>query len=595
MSKQLSELKQCQTASDLANLLGYSYKNFCYILYSVPIHTKYKTITIPKKNSVTGRQILIPSDGLKLLQKKLAALLTNIYLEINQNNTPCSYAFIPDSDKTKFGIVENAKQHLNKKIVLNIDLKDFFTSITFSRIVGFFTKNTNFKLNYDIAITIAQIACYRASKTAQAYLPQGSPCSPIISNFIGQIIDSKITILAKKFHFTYSRYADDLTLSFDKNTVNSKILEFEEATQKYKLGKLLEKEILKTNFQINYKKLCVRTKNERQQVTGLVVNKSINVNKKYYYYTKSMALEYCRNGFFTRSLSHTKKIEQPNFHSLMGYFNHIHYVKKENVKRLQPIQPQVILPELTNNELQRTKKLPKTLNSFEKMMIKAIFHYRFVHSEKVKILCEGKTDPQYLNLYLKNKKNRNFHPTAFSDHLPTFFQNELNIRSGTQNLKRFITIFKDLYIANNEYQLPTIIMVDPDKDGFEVFEHARNKSKTYYEIQTISSIKIAYVFHNLYLISLPQISKIDQQPITAIEDMVDRVLQQQKIGHKTICLKNNCNDLSHKENHYGKVEFFEHFVKTQNNLDFSNFDEVFEIIYRISYVHFFKCFSKTYH
>ncbi|WP_180070591.1 reverse transcriptase domain-containing protein [Acinetobacter sp. YH16038] len=324
MSKQLNALKQCQTSRDLAKLLGYSYKGFCYVLYSAPIHTKYRMVTIPKKNSPIGRQILIPSNRLKILQQRLATLLTNIYLEINQNNPSCCYAFIPDSNTQNFGIVENAKQHINKNIVLNIDLKDFFTSITFSRIVGFFTKNIQFRLNYDVAITLAQIACYRASPTSHAYLPQGSPCSPIISNFVGQIIDSKITFLAKKFHFTYSRYADDLTLSFDKNQIDSKILEYDQTTREYKLGKLLEKEILKTNFQINYQKLCVRTKRERQQVTGLVVNKSVNVNKAYYYHTKSMALEYCRNGTFTRSTSHAKKIGQPNFHSLMGYFNYIH-------------------------------------------------------------------------------------------------------------------------------------------------------------------------------------------------------------------------------------------------------------------------------
>ena len=404
MSEQLNKLKQCQTAHDLANLLGYSYKNFCYILYSTPIHTKYQTITIPKKKSKTGRQILIPSAGLKLLQKKLANLLTNIYLEINQSNSFCSYAFIPDTNTQNFGIIENAKQHINKKIILNIDLVDFFTSITFSRIVGFFTKNTNFKLSYDIAITIAQIACYKASKTSQAYLPQGSPCSPIISNFIGQIIDSRITLLAKRFHFTYTRYADDLTLSFNKNKIDSKILQYDPITQKYKLGNLLEKEILKTNFQINYQKLYVRTSNKRQQVTGLVVNKSINVTRNYYYHTKSMALEYCRSGYFTRSSSHVNKINHPNFHSLMGYFNHIKYIQQENSKRFQPIHPKIILPQPTNNELQRVQTKPKTLNSFEKMMIKAIFHYRFVHSEKVKIICEGKTDPQYLNLYLKQNK-----------------------------------------------------------------------------------------------------------------------------------------------------------------------------------------------
>ena len=102
-----------------------------------------------------------------------------------------------------------------------------------------------------------------------------------------------------------------------------------------------------------------------------------------------------------------------------------------------------------------------------------------------------------------------------------------------------------MYISKNEYQLPTIIMVDPDKDGFDVFNYAKSKSNSYIEIQTNSSIKVAHVFHNLYLISLPQNSSINQQQINSIEDMFDKTLQQQKIGNKTLCLDNKCSGQKH--------------------------------------------------
>jgi Reverse transcriptase (RNA-dependent DNA polymerase) len=44
-------------------------------------------------------------------------------------------------------------------------------------------------------------------------LPQGSPCSPVISNYIGHILDIQSAALAAKHSCTYSRYADDLTFS----------------------------------------------------------------------------------------------------------------------------------------------------------------------------------------------------------------------------------------------------------------------------------------------------------------------------------------------------------------------------------------------
>ncbi len=210
MSK-LKKLKKAVSLSDLANLLGFRSKSVAYILYKIPEDKKYTEFSIPKKNG-NERAIKAPTDQLKLLQKRLADLLYECYDEINSNNKSISHGF-----RKNHSIFTNAINHKNKRHVFNVDLYNFFPSINFGRVYGYFIKNNHFNLNQKIATVIAQIACHNNE------LPQGSPCSPIISNFIGHILDIRLVNLSKKTKCTYSRYADDLTFSTNKKDFPSQI------------------------------------------------------------------------------------------------------------------------------------------------------------------------------------------------------------------------------------------------------------------------------------------------------------------------------------------------------------------------------------
>lgn len=163
-------------------------------------------------------------------------------------------------------IITNAKIHKNKKIVLNLDLKDFFDSFHFGRIKGFFEKNKDFKFSPELATLIAQLACYNGK------LPQGAPSSPLITNLICNIFDIRVLNLARKYKLNYSRYADDLTFSTNYKGFIKNLEEFKEDI-------LLE--IEKNGFEANMKKYRLTFQNSRQEVTGLTVNKKINVSKIY--------------------------------------------------------------------------------------------------------------------------------------------------------------------------------------------------------------------------------------------------------------------------------------------------------------------------
>ncbi|MGC3085804.1 RNA-directed DNA polymerase, partial [Enterococcus faecium] len=76
--------------------------------------------------------------------------------------------------KRGYSIVTNASMHKKRRLVLNVDLEDFFGAINFGRVRGFFITNKNFSLPPSVATVLAQIICYDNS------IPQGSPCSPVV-------------------------------------------------------------------------------------------------------------------------------------------------------------------------------------------------------------------------------------------------------------------------------------------------------------------------------------------------------------------------------------------------------------------------------
>ncbi len=127
------------------------------------------------------------------------------------------------------------------------------------------------------ATVLAQICCFNG------ILPQGAPTSPVVSNMICAKLDSELLRLARRLRCTYTRYADDITISTTRNRLPAaigRLLHGDESTVA-EIGDALQSIIATNGFAINSSKTRIQGKGTRKEVTGLIVNESPNVKRKY--------------------------------------------------------------------------------------------------------------------------------------------------------------------------------------------------------------------------------------------------------------------------------------------------------------------------
>lgn len=257
------KLLELSDHNDVAAYFGTSYKQLGAYLYDLNDKYKYKSFSLAKKSGGT-REIDAPKRRMREIQSKLSNDLYTIY-----PGRISAHGFALNKS-----IVTNAQRHLDKKYVFNIDLQDFFGCIHFGRIKHLFMSEP-FRFAPSVATILAQICCHKNA------LPQGAPTSPVLSNMICWKLDAQLQHLAKTTNSTYTRYADDITFSFtcSKKRLPDEVVvlrEGEPAT-----GSAIT-EIIHTNgFSINYSKVRLAGPSQRQEVTGLTVNKFPNVPRKY--------------------------------------------------------------------------------------------------------------------------------------------------------------------------------------------------------------------------------------------------------------------------------------------------------------------------
>ncbi len=269
-----NQMPVIETDRELAEFLQIEYNTLRYLVYHRDVITfdNYYRFDIPKKNGKM-RHIAAPKTQLKAAQKQI---LEQILQKVEVSDL--SHGFI----KSRSVLTGAKVHHTGPDLLINIDLENFFPTITFERVRGLYQ---SFGYSGYIASLLAMICTYcermpleikgeiKYIKTSERILPQGSPASPMITNIICRNMDKRINGLCKKLGITYTRYADDMSFSYMGNTDNLAIGSFLNS-----IHKIIEEE----GFHMQKEKTHILRKNNRQYITGIVINnEEIGVPKKW--------------------------------------------------------------------------------------------------------------------------------------------------------------------------------------------------------------------------------------------------------------------------------------------------------------------------
>jgi hypothetical protein len=286
------------------------------------------------KRSGGLRLIEIPKPHLRTMQTQvLRGLLDRIPLH------QAAHGF-----RRGHSCVTHAALHVGKRVVIRMDLKDFFPSIPAARVHALFIK-----LGYPpkVAGLLSRLCTYRTPgnvlnqpgqkipwQERQAlrtrHLPQGSPCSPALANLCAYRLDMRLQALATALDASYSRYADDLVFSGERG--------LERAMDRFHVQ--VAAIALEEGFAVNTRKTRMMRSGVRQQVTGIVVNRHPNIPRQEFDNLKAALTNCIRHGPASQNREGRDNYRQ----FLAGRVSYVQMVNPQRGKRLHRLFEQISWP-----------------------------------------------------------------------------------------------------------------------------------------------------------------------------------------------------------------------------------------------------------
>lgn len=537
-----------EARKEVAKLINIGLRAITYVLYKKGIEESYRSFEIPKKAGGT-RVIDSPNKQLKRIQRQLGKKVYDIhknYIDQKRIASNISHGF-----ETGKSIITNARIHKNKKYLLNIDIANFFSSINFGRVQGYFNKSQEFMFSKEVSTIISQLVCYEKK------LPQGAPTSPIISNLIFNIVDLRILSLAKKYKLSYTRYADDMSFSTNNKAFRTDHIEF-----------IQELKVLLKNsgFDINESKTRLEYYSSRQEVTGLTVNKKINARRKFIKQTRAMVDQLFKTDSF--------KIDgvigtEEQLEGRLAFINQLDWYNNDL--------------ESESKKNKGNKKYISGLNAREKQYQYFLFYKYFFRPSKPTIVTEGKTDIIHIkaalmkysdrypnlitkndsgkyvfNLYFLNKSKRLKYFLGIVQNGADTMKNIWNFYNGKNNCDNIFKYIND----KSEYGVirdvnPVILLFDnekhPDKPLRKFLKHIGMNVESNKPFLKLNA--------NLYLQKIPRVNNSDSE----IEDLYSKEILNISINGKKF------EKIVKDEDTFSKDIFSKYILEHYQEIDFSNF------------------------
>lgn len=574
----IARLRLLSSLQGFAHLLGYTPKGLASIVYGTPDSSKYNEFQIRKRSGGT-RLISAPNERLKLLQKRLANLLSECIDDIDSERRVInSYAH---GFRKKHSILTNAARHRRRRYVFNVDLHDFFGTVDFGRISGYLKKNRYFLLDEQVARMLAQIACHNK------VLPQGSPCSPVIANLIAHILDVRLAQLAARNDCYYSRYADDLTFSTNRAVFPASIAMRVGDSNLWVAGKSLQKIIKESRFQLNPSKTRMQVNRFRQDVTGIVVNSGVSVRLEDRKTARAMVHSLVTKGIFYIQNSYRdddgawvlqkKEGTRGQLRGMLSFIDNVRLF--EQTKHLPPDKAR---------DHRGQKGDHAEMDAATRTFRRFLLFTHFFHPEKPLILCEGKTDKVYVQCALKQL------PTAYpllsskaatktSIHVSFFNYTKiasrvLSLGGGTGDLNSFVARYGNEFAGfkATAKRHPVILLVDNDEGTKGIFSAVKTRSNS--PAPVTGSEPYYHVADNLYVVALPLVN----DKMVTIENFFPKHLRDTKLNGKMFSGKNRFD----AKTQYGKHVFAEQVIKKAKNPgDFSGFHDILMRIQAVLVAH----------
>lgn len=246
---------------------------------------------VPKRSG-PPRLVEAPKLLLKCIQRKILREILDLLPA-----HACAHGF-----RKGRSCIGAAQLHAGEDIVITVDLKDFFPSIPIRRVHGLF-RSVGYPWNVarhltGLCSTATPAGTFESlhpenrhdwetrALFQQQHLPQGAPTSPALANLCARRLDRRLDGLAKRMGARYTRYGDDLAFSGDA--------EFARHTSGFlrAVAAICED----TGLSVNHRKTRIMGQGGRQRITGLVVNRHINIPRDGYDRLKATLYNCVRHG-----------------------------------------------------------------------------------------------------------------------------------------------------------------------------------------------------------------------------------------------------------------------------------------------------------